>query len=350
MITRPVVRYLRHILPLLLVLVVTGCGTVRGATPSTTTSSQPDGNQPPPQAAPEPALAAALPGKFVLVRDGNLWVVQGSSPAVQLQTKRGVYYTHPVWSPDGQNVVAVEQGMNHSDIVLLSSTGAYIRSFTDYRNPVNHLASSWAYFPTWSPDGKNIAYITDKNTTGGRYMQLYIITPEGQIARRTPYYFDRLAAMEWPKWSPDGKTIILTGWPWVKGPSQIFQVDLTTGVFTQLTNSDSGANDGAWSPDGKKIAYTQRTNGQHDIWIMEIATKRAQQVTTTGSNRQPVWLNDTTLAYLSLSASGAEIWSLTVTDSGGRFVPGAPQQHTDFSRTGREAIDTTGGLSWFNTR
>lgn len=341
---------LHPLFTLLLAIVLAGCSTVYGAAPETTPGStnaqQATGLQ---SSGKNGTVAPNITGKFVFGLDGSIMFWQNGQYG-KIYSKAGVYYTQPSLSPDGQRVVAVEEGTNHSDLIIIPPNGNETR-ITDYRGKYDHLASSWAFFPSWSPDGKFIAYITDKGTNApGRYMQLYIITPDGTLAKLSPYYYDRLAAMEWPRWSPDGKHILVTAWPWQTGAGQLWEVDLTTGAFTGLTNSAEGVNDGAWSPDGNYIAYSERSNGTHDVWIMDSDGKNPTKITTSGTNRQPIWIDNHTLAYLSIGPKGAEIWSVTFSDTNGTVVPSAPQQLTDFAKVSPESIDATAGLSYLSGR
>lgn len=340
---------LRPVFILLLTLVLAGCSTIYGAAPDMTTGtgSSQQSTEPQPSSGKNGTIAPNIGGKFVFGLDGSIMTWQNGQYG-KIYSKPGVYYTQPSWSPDGRRVVAVEEGTNHSDLIVFAPNGTATH-LTDYRSQYNHLASSWAFFPSWSPDGKFIAYITDKGTNApGRYMQLYIITTDGTLAKLTPYYYDRLAAMEWPRWSPDGKQILVTAWPWQTGPGQLWVIDLATGNFTGLTNSAEGVNDGAWSPDGTYIAYSERSNGTHDIWIMDSDGKNPTKITTSGTNRQPIWIDNHTLAYLSVGPRGAEIWSVTFSDSTGVAVPSTPQQLTDFAKVSPESIDATAGLSYLS--
>jgi dipeptidyl aminopeptidase/acylaminoacyl peptidase len=74
------------------------------------------------------------------------------------------------------------------------------------------------------------------------------------------------------------------------------------------------------SPDGKWVAYTvgtpslQENRGISRIWVVEVATGRARQLTGgPGSDRQPRWSPDAkTLAFISTREGGAQLWLLPI--------------------------------------
>jgi Tol biopolymer transport system component len=98
--------------------------------------------------------------------------------------------------------------------------------------------------PSWSPDGKWIAYThfsTDLNDT--TYPTgLYVIDTDGTNRRLVIAGFASN-----PDWSADGKKIAFNG-------GDIFTITPTRDGLTQITDVGS-AFFPAWSPDGKRIAF-----------------------------------------------------------------------------------------------
>ncbi|MGD0167617.1 MAG: hypothetical protein ABSC51_10090 [Gaiellaceae bacterium] len=98
------------------------------------------------------------------------------------------------------------------------------------------VSSGW---PTWSPDGRYIAY-----ATGGYASHISVISAAGGRVRRLTN-----GSGQRPAWSPNGKTILYRS-------SAGFSVIPARGGKSRLLRSDDGAYGAAWSPDGSRIAFT----------------------------------------------------------------------------------------------
>jgi Tol biopolymer transport system component len=94
--------------------------------------------------------------------------------------------------------------------------------------------------PTWSPDGKQIAFAAK----GQCDTEIVVIGRDGRGRHLVSSAF-----AEWPAWSPSGDSILVVG---KRGFSVI---DTRSGQMTPLRNDDSDAG-AAWSPDGTQIAFT----------------------------------------------------------------------------------------------
>src|SRR5260370_19306963 len=58
-----------------------------------------------------------------------------------------------------------------------------------------------------------------------------------------------------PRFSPDGKTIAFASDRAFKGSYDIWTVDIAGGALKQITSSENDEFEPAWSPDGKQLAY-----------------------------------------------------------------------------------------------
>ncbi len=132
--------------------------------------------------------------------------------------------------------------------------------------------------PSWSPDGKSIAYFSDAT---GEY-ELYVASAD---AKGEPKQLTRGNKTYWyaPTWSPDSKRIGFTnkaGELWVcyveKGDAKKF-------------DTDPWANQPRlnWSSDSNWIAYAKAgDNRQSSIWLYDVAKDKTQQVTSGMFNDQ----------------------------------------------------------------
>jgi tricorn protease len=194
---------------------------------------------------------------------------------------------NPGISPSG--VRAVFQA--HGDILTVPADKGDARDITGTPGAAER-------FPSWSPDGKSIAYFSDAS---GEY-QLYIRDQAGLKPPRVinlgspPSYFYR------PVWSPDSKRIAYTDKRlnlWVVDLAHPLPVKVDTDRYdTPLHEFDP-----AWSPDGRWLAYTkQLPNHLRAVFVYSLATHTARQVTDGMSDcLYPVW--DKSGKYLYFTAS-----------------------------------------------
>ena len=163
-------------------------------------------------------------------------------------------------SPDGSRITVTGRG----DIWTLPATTGVTRDL-DKTSNIHERNSHW------SPDGKTIAYICDASGED----EIYTIAQngEGKPERITNngdnYKFDF-------KWSPDGKKII-----WSDRKLRLVYVDVDSKKQTLVDSSNLGEFfDYNWSPDSKWIAYTRpEFYSQQKIILYNLASKSKTQVT-----------------------------------------------------------------------
>jgi len=119
-----------------------------------------------------------------------------------------------------------------------------------------------------------------------------------------------------PTWSPDGRQLAYVSFE--KRKSEIYVQDLYTQKRRKLT-SFSGINGApVWSPDGKKLALTLSKGGNPDIFILDIKTKKMNQLTKHwGIDTEPAWTPDgSELVFTSSRAGKPQIYR--VSSNGGQ--------------------------------
>ncbi len=177
-------------------------------------------------------------------------------------------------APDGSRLILSARGEIFSVPVkegitrnLTNSSGAHDRN------------------PVWSPNGRYIAYISDKS---GEY-QIYIQAPdkpdsEIQLTNFTDGYIYSL------QWSPDSKNIL---WHNKKLELNFINID-TKKIQNVCTSVIWEINNYSWSPDNNWIAYSdQDSNRVSQIYLYDLKSDKATCVTSSWyDSYNPVFSND----------------------------------------------------------
>ena len=134
--------------------------------------------------------------------------------------------------------------------------------------------------PTWSPDGRYLAYAVKPKTSAAYEIDVYdmVMREVKYITTNTPQ--DKSNSN--PIWSRDGKYIVYTQRQAKGTDSNILIADVATGTSTLLTPHSSeqrfSAND--ISPDGKRVLLTSNaSNGYENAGLLDIATKTVKWLT-----------------------------------------------------------------------
>ena len=146
----------------------------------------------------------------------------------------------PAWSPDGRRIAFTVQRFGNDEIFVINADG------TELVNLTHHAADDAA--PAWSPDGNRIAFTSNRSGDNEIYMMDAVV--EG---RR---YFRKdgteVSAEDYNKLLPFLKGVIALG------------ADLV-----QLTDHPAHDISPAWSPDGRRIAFTSDRSGNNEIYIID---------------------------------------------------------------------------------
>lgn len=280
-----------------------------------------------------------FPGRIAFIVGTDIW--QWSNGATNVFAS-GRPYGDPAWSPSGAQLAVVVYGTNQSDIALLNSGGKLIAQLTHDGSNVSINDTVWARRPAWSPNGKLIAYITDR---GGHDMSLWVIGSDGGVPRPILLEKPYSGGLDWPTWSPDGTEIAYT--TFVFGSSQVHAFNLKTNKARVIAKDPEGDFDPCYSPDGKYIAYAGRSGAQDNIFIVPSAGGDSTQITHGGLNRAPVWSpKSDALAYVtSTSEHGFDLYAVQL-DLAKGISASVPQQLSHGLNIAAESgLSWTGGIS-----
>lgn len=299
-----------------------------------------DGVAAAPLLAPAAALAqGAVPsGRILFIKDGNLWAWQDGSAG---EVAVGSTWRQPRWATDGSRFAYVYQGANFSDIFVGDRDGTDQTRLTQAQHPIIE-DNDWNYRPTWSPDGRRIAFVSDAASFNPT---LWVMAADGTGRRAIPTPGFAQEAVDQLSWSPDGATLAVSLF-FGPEPSQVALVPVEATSREQariLTNHPAGALDPAWSPDGAWIAYAAREAQGTDVFAMRADGSASQQLTSLGTARFPAWSPDgRSLAYLSAQTNAFEVWVVDVvaTSAGGIEARNPRQLTRDLG------VDAPSGITW----
>ncbi len=287
--------------------------------------------------------AQDLPGRLLFARDGDLWVLDSSGTH---QFASGGALTQPTWAPDGSTLAYVYRGTNFADIFVTDDQGQSLTRLTNSQSTILDN-NDWNLRPTFSPDGKLIAFVSDKTSTFPTLWLMNAADGSGRHALATPGLQEE--GVDTLAWSPDGSQLAFTLFN-EPGPTQIALLPLgTTGrqVGRVLTKLPGGALDPSWAPDGSWLAFAGRDGFTMDIYAVQPDGSSVTRLTSDGVlARSPVWSPDgRQLAYVSSKTGYFEVWAIDIkTDDSGALVASTPRQLTQDLH-----VDAASGLSWGRT-
>jgi len=165
-----------------------------------------------------------------------LQIVKGSNGDLLKQIKFSALgeIFNPTWSPDGKKIAFSSQVGGVTDLFVYDLDNAKLQRLTD--DPYADLE------PAWSPDGSEIAFVTDRFTTSldslsyGDYQLAVINAQGGGQIRQLPHLAN--AKHINPQWSPDGQNIYFLSDP--GGLTNVYRMALGDGQITQVTNVFTG--------------------------------------------------------------------------------------------------------------
>jgi len=170
-------------------------------------------------------------------------------------TGSGTVNISPSLSPDGKYIAFLsEKDLFSVDLYMADAeTGEILRKLSSansdpHVDALRYIDSSGA----WSPDGRLFAYVV---VADGDNQIVIVQADNGLVQRRIAFDDDDLGigAVVNPAWSPDGRTLAFSGS--VGGISDLFLFDLESEAITRLTDDKFADLQPTWSPDGRKLAF-----------------------------------------------------------------------------------------------
>lgn len=229
----------------------------------------------------------------------SIWLRPLDGLERQLPLGAVTYLANPSWSPDGGLIAAVGSFGAVPSRPIDTSVGVFL---LDPAGGDPGLLASWPQVndtgpngASWSPDGRTLAVPYQIENPGGTrwddYAQLLLIDVRSGGVREL--FRDREPATRYsvPAWSPDGRKLAYTRSQGVNRVKiDIWIGDPATGQTRNLTRTPKPVGDFSWSPDGRRIALScgQYVCGKpKGIWTLSL--NRKWKRLTRGFDFGPTW-------------------------------------------------------------
>ncbi len=204
-------------------------------------------------------------------------------PLNQAQARAGAHYIADriyeeimgipgVFSTKLAYVTAIKTGQDFKyQLIVADSDGYGPQSLVTSKEPL--------LSPSWSPDGKKLAYVSFEQGNSAIYVQ-----DLSSGARTLISNFKGINGA--PKFSPNGQRLAVALSK--SGNPEIYTINIFDKQLTQITNHWGIDTEPEWSPDGQSIFFTSDRGGKPQIYQSNIISKKAKRVTFEGDyNARP---------------------------------------------------------------
>jgi TolB protein len=237
--------------------------------------------------------------QLVFVQGNDLYtrevaVLDVFTGGLRLLTQNDLRDDEPSWSPDGKQIAFITQYGSGVEIAVVSAgcdglPGGCAANMRRLTFSEELLKSA----PRWSPDGRRIVY-TAFNVEAGS-VSIYTMNQDGSSPKPLLDASARSGHAIWdnlPAWSPDGKQIAFQS----NRDSDTFQnfdiytINADGSNLRRLTRSRGFDGMAAWSPDGRYIAFGSNRSGNSELYIMDADGNHQRRLTyQEGYDGQPAW-------------------------------------------------------------
>lgn len=226
----------------------------------------------------------------------------------------------PVLSPNGERIAFSRKLRGQYELYVMNVDGTGSTRVTKTRKGDEVL-------PTWSPDGRHLAFTVTTTTPTGWQSDIYRMRLEGRTRRLT---FTPVLKEFAPDWAPDGSEIAFTKQNEKRHRYGIAVVRPNgEGLRWVVTNPRSG--DGytdvnpSWSPDSEWLAFARDHGDDPFVDIFKVRRDGSETTPVTdlsGLAENPVWGDDGRIIFMRnegiavVPSDGGEVTALTPTHSG----------------------------------
>ena len=235
--------------------------------------------------------------------DSDIWVAPLAGGDPRLLASSPAADNTPRWSPDGKQIAFISSRGGTPQVWTIAAEGGEPVQLT--------RLSTGASGVIWSPDGRLLAFASSVYPEAADDAANKARSEAAAAGKVKARLFDTLLVRHWNAWS-DGTRSHVFVVPAAGGPA----VDLTPGDFDTPPIALGGSQDYVFSPDGKEIAFVRNIDPElkkglgtnNDVFVVPSAGGEIRRITTNKANdHSPLYSPDGRyLAYLAMARPGFE--------------------------------------------
>ena len=198
-------------------------------------------------------------------------------PVLNLTQSSGVAERFPAWSPDGKQVAYWSDRSGEYELYVRPADG------TGQETKLTSYGPGFRYQPFWSPDSRKIAFIDQS-------MRIWILDLESRETARVDqasWMYERALENFRPAWSPDSRWLAYGRDLGDRANTAIFLFDTRAGQAQQVTSGYYSDDYPVFDPDGKYLYFL---------------TNRTYRPTYSDVDNSWIYANSTNIAAVSLRA------------------------------------------------
>jgi tricorn protease len=214
---------------------------------------------------------------LAFVYAGDIWVSDRDGQHPIRLTTHPASELSPRFSPDGRWIAFSAAYDNNIDVYVIPVEGGQPRRLTWH--PAADMVTGW------SPDGKRVLFVSDREVANSRSGQLYEVPLDGGYERKVM----KAVAVE-GAWSPDGRRLAyrpyllayagISGWRQHRGGDTppIWIIDPASGALEKIPHVNASDKNPMWL--GTDVAFiSDRNNGAANLFLYDGQTHTVRQLT-----------------------------------------------------------------------